>query len=355
MLVLGRHLQSIPSEWPAWLRTVLAAWQRGGWIGVDLFFVLSGFLVSGLLFAEHRRTGHPSIGRFYLRRGLKIYPPFYAMLAVSVFVDWFRGRHIPAIPLLSELVFVQSYVGALWNHTWSLAVEEHFYVLLPLLLVLLTRLGRQMALPIIVLAVCVGTLIARLSHASDVPHYRHLTHLFATHLRLDSLAAGVFLAYVYHGHRERFLRVVTPRRWVFVLAGALLMAPAFVFPLETTPAIYTVGLTVWYLASALIVSALVTMQPPTWLSPIAFVGASSYSIYLWHMPVLVWGPSALAKVGISLGPAAQLACYIVGSILVGLVMARAIETPTLRLRDRLWPATAASIRRPSLRARTQLA
>jgi peptidoglycan/LPS O-acetylase OafA/YrhL len=117
--------------------------RTGGWIGVDLFFVLSGFLISGLLFREWKETGTINIGRFYARRGFKIYPAFWALMAVTLAVNyWTPG--IPSFPvtgrsIMAELSFTQNYWRAIWGQTWSLAVEEHFYLLLPLLLWLLQR------------------------------------------------------------------------------------------------------------------------------------------------------------------------------------------------------------------------
>src|SRR5438874_883596 len=101
--------------------------------GVDLFFVLSGYLISGLLFEDFKRTGTINLRRFWIRRGLKIYPAFYAMLGFTVIVFRFHAHGFPP-GMWSELFFVQSYIAPIWPHTWSLAVEEHFYVALPLLL-----------------------------------------------------------------------------------------------------------------------------------------------------------------------------------------------------------------------------
>src|SRR5207244_3621789 len=93
--------------------------------------------------------GRLSVGRFYMRRGWKIYPPFFTLIAATVIVyNLIDGVPIPRRPLGSELVFIQSYFPGLWNHTWSLAVEEHFYLLLPLALVLIQRLNRDSPTPL---------------------------------------------------------------------------------------------------------------------------------------------------------------------------------------------------------------
>jgi peptidoglycan/LPS O-acetylase OafA/YrhL len=120
LLVLCRHTVDPPAS--ATLANLL---HCGGWIGVDLFFVLSGFLVSGLLFQEHQRRGSLRWGRFLVRRGFKIYPAFYAMMAVAIAVA-IRRHDLQWKPALAELLFVQNYVHGMWLHTWSLAVEEPF-------------------------------------------------------------------------------------------------------------------------------------------------------------------------------------------------------------------------------------
>ena len=83
VFVIGRHLELCPT-YESGMSPLLNVWQRGGWVGVDLFFVLSGFLVSGLLFREFTRSQSIQAGRFLLRRGLKIYPAFYCFLGLSL-------------------------------------------------------------------------------------------------------------------------------------------------------------------------------------------------------------------------------------------------------------------------------
>ena len=145
------------------LRSVLEC----GWVGVDLFFVLSGFLVSGLIFQEFRDRREIRPGRFLIRRAFKIYPPFYFLLAVTVLgMALAPTRGVSWSSVLCEAGFVQNYGRNLWGHTWSLAVEEHFYLLLAFLMFVLARGGGDdpfRALPRIVVAVaavCLGLRIA---------------------------------------------------------------------------------------------------------------------------------------------------------------------------------------------------
>ena len=109
-----------------------------GWVGVDLFFVLSGFLVSNLLFQEYKQTQTVKPIRFLIRRGFKIYPLFYIMIFLLFFIESHLNPQyydIYKARLFNEVLFIQNYHYdvTLIGHTWSLAVEEHFYFALALL------------------------------------------------------------------------------------------------------------------------------------------------------------------------------------------------------------------------------
>src|SRR5271170_6175319 len=94
---------------------VWPSFTRAGWAGVDLFFVLSGFLISGLLFSEYRKRGSISLRRFFIRRGLKIYPAFYVFLILTGAISYFVfGTHAPAAEYIAEALFVQNY----WHGVW---------------------------------------------------------------------------------------------------------------------------------------------------------------------------------------------------------------------------------------------
>jgi peptidoglycan/LPS O-acetylase OafA/YrhL len=351
MLVLGRHMAPPPKTWPRVWKYFFHVWSRGGWVGVDLFFVLSGFLVSGLLFAEYKSRGRLSIVRFYVRRGWRIYPPFYAMIAFTVIVFLVLRQPIPDWPLISEIFFLQSYLPGLWNHTWSLAVEEHFYLLLPIVLAPMLKLNRDASArfsPILLLAlvVAVAGLLLRLLNWHNQETYSNLTHLFATHLRFDSLFFGVAISYAYHFHSNKFIEVLAPWRWYLLLGGGLLLTPAFALQLETTPFIYTAGLTLFYLGSGSMLVGVLMIQPPRshGVMFLAMLGTYSYSIYLWHLPMAWWGIALIERtLGTSLDFAVRAPLYLSGSLAVGVLMAKLVEVPTIRLRDRWYPSKSSAI------------
>ncbi len=343
-LVLGRHLWPPPGTWPAAARAVLDMWRRGGWVGVDLFFVLSGFLISGLLFNEFKTRGRISPVRFYIRRGWKIYPPFFVLIGVTVALSLAVGRFVGWPRLIREVLFLQSYFPRLWGHTWSLAVEEHFYLLLPLLLVLVLRMNRGSSQPLqpllgIGAGIAIVTLLLRWITWVSKPAYDELTHFAPTHLRLDSLFFGVVISYLFHFHRARFVELARPWRFPLIGAGVMLLGPAFALELETTPFVFTIGLTVFYIGSGMLMVGVLMcdIQENRVLRPLAAIGVYSYSIYLWHLPVLRLGvPFTEMAVG-RLGFGVRAVLYLAGSLVVGVAMAKLVEVPSLRLRERWFP------------------
>jgi peptidoglycan/LPS O-acetylase OafA/YrhL len=311
---------------------------KAGWTGVDLFFVLSGFLVSGLLFKEHLRSGRIRPGRFYVRRGLKIYPNFYTMLAVtSAALAW---AHVPVEPrsVLHEAVFLQNYLPAAWwgrEHAWSLAIEEHFYLLLPPVLMLVLRSRRFRRAPVrgaAALTAALGATLLAVRWAMVRSGAGAVDVLFLTHTRLDSLACGVALSVLWHFAPAR-VATIRRLRWILLLTGLLLTAPCYLLSNEH-PFILTLGLTLNYVGYAMVLAAVLTLPTmlPRPLGPaLAFVGFYSYSIYLWHLPLLAIVRNALGD------RAPGVALFYAGSILAGVMMARLVELPALRLRERWLP------------------
>jgi len=350
VLVLGHHAFLPPTDFRPRLR-FFEVWQLGGWIGVDLFFVLSGFLISGLLFREHQRFGAIRFGRFVLRRGLKLYPAFYVLFATTVAVRLYLDPP-PLAPVLCELFFVQNYGPSLWGHTWSLAVEEHFYLFLPALLIVLARLrkGRKdvfAPIPAICLVVCVSLLSLRFANARFF-EYGIRTHFTPTHLRADALLFGVFLSYLFHYHRERYERFCRRYFGVLVVGGIALSIPAFNYIMRDTPYLYTLGFTSLYVGSGMLLSAIVVRGLPEnrVMRAIGYVGSHSYSIYLWHLPVNVWLVGGLLR-GAELSRWTAWSLYMSASIVVGIVLAQMIEFPVLKVRDRFFPSRSKPLEEPA--------
>ncbi len=335
LLVLGRHILDTKTGMPDWVVPVLTAWREIGWMGVDLFFVLSGFLVSGLLFAEYRQHETLRPWHFLGRRGFKIYPGFYLLLAVT----WFwRGDTLPAEKFFYEAVFIQNYFGRTWNHTWSLAIEEHFYFGLTLLFWLAVRLRRPPDpfrwLPAFTLVVGLAVLGMRTATFLSNPK-GYL--LLPTHLRIDALLFGVLLSYAWTWHRERLQAFVAKYGSSIFLVSCALLLPSLLRPLKDDVVVNTIGLTTNYLGFGgfTLLAAAAAPAPRKWLTPLARIGYCSYSIYLWHMPV--WAV-ADGLIGRRTSHPLGMAAYVAGSLVVGIVLSYFFEQPLLTLRDRLLPS-----------------
>jgi peptidoglycan/LPS O-acetylase OafA/YrhL len=351
IMILLSHMGPCPKVYGV-LHYVHAGFIRGGWVAVDLFFVLSGFLISGLLFNEHTRHGHISFGRFFIRRGFKIYPPLFFMMGVTYVIGVSKFR-LGGSDLLPWFVFLQNYLQpardylwGFWGHTWSIANEEQFYLLLPWLLILLSRLSKDRPfalLPWIAAVIGLTCLGLRLWTDRHSPVYSYYTQRMPFHLRADSLFFGVFLSYLYHHHRERFTEIVGRFKVLFFFLGVIFLIPAFLFK-EKVFFIHTFGYTVFYLGSGLLLCSMLVHDygPARWLQPFVKIGVYSYSIYLWHYPLSnFYGADFYDNFG-SLGMnwVYYAAIHLSGCIFVGVLTSKGLEYPMLKLRDSIYPSRA---------------
>ncbi|MEE9230690.1 MAG: acyltransferase [Acidobacteriota bacterium] len=349
LLVFGSHMAHCSGDLNEFVLALIGTWRRCGWIGVDLFFVLSGFLISGLLFREHQRRGQIRIGRFLIRRAFKIYPAFYVYLAFVVAVRFFSDDPYQLKVVLSEFFFVQNYFFRIFSHSWSLAVEEHFYLGLPLLLLYLVKRCRRgnddpfRPLVWVFFAVASCLLAFRIFNASRLP-YAPETHMYPTHLRIDSLLFGVLLSYWHHYRPERVAAFIGRWEPLMVIGGTLLVMPSLWVPARH-PFMHTIGVTCLYVGfgSMMLVALHARSQRASLLRPLgpvlAAIGVYSYSIYLWHLPMRALGLEwARGFAGGPLPCSVEMVIYVAGGIALGIVMSKLVEMPALKLRDRLFPS-----------------
>jgi peptidoglycan/LPS O-acetylase OafA/YrhL len=182
--------------------------QHFGAAGVDIFFVLSGFLVGGLLVKEWRVKGRIDGKSFLVRRSLKIWPQYYVFLLLVI-----ASGHRSVHALWGNLLNIQNYAGGI-AHTWSLAVEEHAYLLILLILAVAARWKARMRSVFLFLGVLsIGIELLRLYLAS-----RFIPVFYPTHTRVDAIFYGVMLAILYHYAPETFHRV---QRWTWLWVGML--------------------------------------------------------------------------------------------------------------------------------------
>ena len=370
LLVLGRHGLSDGDLGP--LAPLVDTWGRFGWTGVDLFFVLSGFLIGGLIFTEIRTTGTLDVRRFYVRRGFKILPMYYLFMVLAALEVKLRvgGPWWYYLGTLSRSLFfgvlqLQNYFANQWPHTWSLAVEEHFYLILPLLVWWFGLRGRPRGLKVMSLGVVpiaagllvVGCTALRCWGRTGRP-FDHMTHFVATQLRIDGLFFGVLIAYLYQ-FKTGFAAWAGRHHLALIAVGLALISPMTVLELEKSWFVPTLGFAFLYVGYGLILLGLVTTPIGSgWLGrllggrvaqAVAFLGYFSYPIYLFHIdfvrePLLIlW-----ASPPVSLLPDPLRWVYITGAFLVmswllGVFFYRLVETPTLALRERWFPSRTRAI------------
>jgi peptidoglycan/LPS O-acetylase OafA/YrhL len=297
----------------------------GGWIGIDVFFVLSGYLITSLLRVEVERTGRVHLRQFYARRLLRLYPPL--ILAVLLILPvglllypstmQYLGSSGLALTYTTNVVatVLDQWVGP-WTHTWTLALEEQFYLLWPLLLLVAVRVRRTLVgfgAPVLIAALawlCISAAVP----ADGITSYNPL-------LQGAPLLAGCGLALM-DRWRDRMQSGLVAAGGVLLLTIAAILGGFEDFHLlAAIPAtIGTLGLLA-YLVTARggpLVTALST--------PVAVeLGKVSYEIYLWHYPLLILLTPAI--------PARPIVATIViaGSLGMAFVSKRWVSGPITRV------------------------
>jgi peptidoglycan/LPS O-acetylase OafA/YrhL len=297
-------------------------------LGVQVFFVLSGFLITTLLSRELGATGRVSLGRFYARRALRLLPPLYVFLAVVLLLGSIGALAISRGDVVAAGLHVWNYSGAPPSavaHTWSLNVEEHYYLVFPLLFVLLSR--RQLVVTCVV--------VVALS-----PGVRSLSYAFATqrgsvenqtHNRVDALLVGCLLSLCWGSPRlQRALRFAARPLGSSVVGCALLgsvVAQLVWGPWLMMVVVYTVQA----LLVALLIGGLQQRGGPVRATldsrVLVHLGVISYSVYLWQqlftLPTMHAGWTHTVAAGLVLPVAIAELSY------------RAVERPLSRVRHRL--------------------
>jgi peptidoglycan/LPS O-acetylase OafA/YrhL len=317
-----------------------------GGFGVTVFFFLSGYLITTLLRLEHQESGRVSLRDFYLRRVLRILPPFYAVLVLAMLVS-LLGLHphkLAAVPVIAQLAHFTNY----WmiahgtdgsppgtSVYWSLAVEEHFYLVFPWLFILFQRrlAGRWRLQGWLLLGLCALVMLWRcvlvfVFHA--VPDRTYL----ASDTRIDSILFGCALAAGANPMLDPLRGPPALWRWVLFPLGMAVLALTFWYqaPWFRESIRYTLQ------GIALTPVFVVAMREPTWgpmrllnLRPIRYMGLLSYSLYLLHQIVLHVLGYRFQTMGVLTRGLLALGI----SLVLAQLVHRFIEKPCARLRRRL--------------------
>lgn len=369
--VIVHHSNFVPSD--EGLSYLLNVYRDRGFLGVDLFFILSGFLVGGLLIDEHRKYGAINIPRFLIRRGLKIYPAYLAFLGYLILFPCLKAlmKGDPFISLLWEkivlfgpnFIFVQNYFGTNpAGHTWTLAVEEHFYLTIPLIIAFVVpRFGARVLLYIAGTAVITALALRYLTEVGHIPSPRVM--LGATHHRIDALFVGVGIRYVFTYNPGVFASLAR-FRWLLLALAMFIWSP-FVLKSGSELGYRTVGILLQTTGASLVLISILSMKFPVnsrafsvtatpLLKGIAWIGLYSYGIYLWHVTAtrvierewlnhLSFHPESSPYAWSALQVAT-----ISGSVILGFITTKLIEAPFLKLRDRIYPSRVGVLQRPKV-------
>jgi peptidoglycan/LPS O-acetylase OafA/YrhL len=321
-----------------------------GGFGVTLFFFISGYLLTGQMAGEFARTGRIGFASFYLRRALRLMPAALAFIVVGGGAFVALGGRISVPGWIAAVLYGANYYDlyATYDTTippvrhpfiilWSLAVEEHFYIVWPLALaVLLRRRHRALAA---LLAVCAAEIAwrAALFHRCSGLHpgggcgLRHGYRLYkATDTRLDSIAWGAIVALLAADPTCTWFRGAVGSRAVQALAATLLLA-TFLVRGEQFREVERYA--IQGLALAVLVPGLIWVDSPARrafeAAPLVFVGRISYALYLWH-----WAALGAADYAMPGGGAAWVATAVGLTACLSLSCWHLIERPMLRLRRR---------------------
>ena len=317
-----------------------------GWLGVDLFFVLSGFLITTLLLREHGRTGRIALGDFWYRRCLRLLPAYCGYALVLTFLILgadpqdirFVAGYTPVDLVVAIWTFTINYVSGedVWQreylvrHLWSLALEWQFYLLFPLVLVVVLR-WRWWAVPILL-----PLLVLILDAVFEFPGPQRWTITG----RGIALMLGSAAAFYLHHFRDALLPWFTRMHWPAILVIAAAYAFLEISARGEVAGSMLVMAAFW--AAASVIVANFWYAPDIFgrrllsLSPLVFIGKISYGMYLWHMLSweFVWEgipPEIFADLGRSMAYGIKLGIYAGLTVVMAILSFHGIERPFLSM------------------------
>lgn len=334
-----RVASAVIHEVQAWYCSLFNA----GVAGVDLFFVLSSFLITELLLRERERTGRIDVRAFYVRRALRIWPLYYVFLTLAVLLEPLvaggtgQALGMTAVQAAGFYAFIGNWVAAFSPAKinsvaiilWTVSIEEQFYLVWPALMRWITP-KRLLLTSLTMIAIATVTRTWLVLNDADLEMLKANT--FA---RLDSLAAGALLALAL---RRWKLKLSSEARWMLFAAGLFTMVATCRY-LRLEPMVWYAELLtfpLWSLASVMLMLSVYRQDdaadPPSLLAsaPLVYLGRISYGIYVWHMACIV----ALASCGLMRRGDLLIGFYALPlSIAVAALSYHLLEKPFLRLKD----------------------
>jgi peptidoglycan/LPS O-acetylase OafA/YrhL len=272
----------------------------GGFIGVDIFYVISGYLITGLIIKEIGSNGSFGFRAFYLRRAKRLLPASLGILAFTAVISWFllppTVRSNLGKDVLAAALYVSNYLFAWWQndyqnlnatpspviHFWSLAVEEQFYIFWPILILILWKLGSRRAVGLGILGITIGSFLFSLYLTSANPIWA----FYSLPTRAWELGVGALLLFI--PKQLTMKKSITSVLLIWIAAVALVIS-VFIFS-ERTP-FPGLNALLPVLATAFLIAAIASWPPIfndlSKLRIVQWLGEISYPFYLWHWPLLV--------------------------------------------------------------------
>jgi peptidoglycan/LPS O-acetylase OafA/YrhL len=345
-LVLMSHYRAFVSHAPTF-----GAIGSIGWAGVDLFFVLSGYLIGNQVLAPIARGERFSLKVFFARRLLRTLPNYYVVLGVYMLV----AQLFPDSAILGKstsslwqfLTFTQNFglaYGQTFTHSWSLCIEEQFYVVMPLAVLALSRWARSARLAWCLLGAAIAAGVgarayAWLAHADGA--FAAAVY-YSSFCRSDELLFGVAIAMLRNFHEGLFGRLM--RHGNALLAAGLGMATAVLFclPNELPTPFLAAALGFSLVAASFALLTCAALSPNCLLNRIRIPGVSSlalwsYAVYLAHKPIFMALRPWCERLGVDTTAPLCILAIIAMAMFGGFVLFRVVETPFMSMRARWYP------------------
>lgn len=344
-MVLITHLLASNSRTGSRIMDFILGVRGAGWVGVDLFFSLSGFLITGILF-DTLRTNH-YFKNFYARRFLRIFPLYYGVLLIlfivlhPIHLSECRQFFLLVVYLQNTPLWfngIQTTVAHPAGHLWSLAVEEQFYLVWPVLIFFIRDRRKLLWTAAILALMAPATRFFLLAHGGSFKDTYTLTIC-----RADSLLAGAWLALMVRGKlRDTVLRYAAPVFWLAVLACFIIGLRAGTFDWESSRAINSYGYSIIAIASTSLIA--MALRPGSITAKtmranaLRFLGKYSYGIYVYHQIIfilVVWLCKGFLEHHIhskSLYHIALMICVLLVTIPLAMMSYHFYEQPFLRLK-----------------------